>query len=117
MNYSADTKSIVYFFKARVPHNFRMVTKHLFKYNGDIYEVNNNNMEFLKNSITTPCKIEICGVSRANIGKIISYLKIDNVDFYIRTIRNKNDKYLRYEIILINKKKQNIKIKKLYTNK
>lgn len=89
---------------------FRIGKSVLFKLKGMVVqlEINNDTIKFLKENITFPIKMQCVGLSRAQIGKIVGYLKNNEINVFFRKIEpkknNNGELLLSYEILFINKR-------------
>lgn len=89
----------IYFFKVKeIVQGRYSVVRHYFKINGINYEINEDNINMLKENLEVPFFVETYALSRAEIGRIIMLLKEDNMIVNMRQTYKKNDEYYRFEI-------------------
>lgn len=77
-------------------------------------QLNNETIEVMKDKVILPLKINFSGLSRAQIGKIIGYIKQDDVNIFAKEYYkpiNKKYNLLCYDVLFVYKK--DIKFKKL----
>jgi len=80
-----------------------------FKFENNMYKFDNDTMEYLNKKLELPYKVSFYGLSRANIGRILSYLKDDDNEIFWYRVKNpKNNVFIFHAII-----REKIKIKKI----
>ena len=92
---------------------FRKGRKYCFNIEDKIYELNRNNLEFLKENITLPLKSIFSDLPVSKVDKILIELQGDIAEAQIEEIKNK-DNIKRYTALIT--KKEKIK-KKVLNNK
>lgn len=89
---------------------FRVGKSILFKLKGMVVplEINNDTIKLLKENITFPIKMQCRGLSRSQIGKVVGYLKNNEINVFFKKIEpkknNNSELLLCYEILFVNKK-------------
>ena len=88
----------IYFFKVKeIVKGRYSVVRHYFRINGTNYEINEDNINMLKDNLEVPFFVETYALSRAEIGRIIMLLKEDNMIVNMRQTYKKNNEYYRFE--------------------
>ena len=71
-------------------------------------EIYSKTIEILKENITFPIKMQCIGLSRAQISKVVGYLKNNEIKVFFRKIESKKNNnselLLCYDILFINEK-------------
>lgn len=83
---------------------YRKGKKYFFKYEGLEYEVNNINMNSLNLVLKLPYIIKFYGLSRAQIGRTLSNILDESMDFKLYKIKKEGSRVLEYVVQLFEKK-------------
>lgn len=94
-----ETNDYIYFFTRD--------KKSYFKYRNTIYDLNTNNIIYLKETLNMPCKLEFVGYTRQNMNNVVSLLIEDNIEMKYRKIGSEFT--LHYIFLLKNKVKKHAK--------
>ena len=76
-----------------------------FCYKEKIYKCNYNNVLALKDILSIPYKIEFIGISRANIGRILSTLCNNDNEIYYYRVNNTKNNFFKFHVIVTDKQK------------
>ena len=76
-----------------------------FCYKEKIYKCNYNNVVALKDILPIPYKIEFIGISRANIGRILSDLCNNDNEIYYYKVKNTKNNLFKFHVIVTDKQK------------
>lgn len=90
---------------------YRNGTKCYFIMDDELYECNRTSINKLKEQLILPYKMSFCGMSRAQIGRVVLDFLNDTMDVEFRRMKNKKDNVLRVEATLFEKKRKNEAIK------
>ncbi len=83
---------------------YRRGKKYYFLFNDKEYECNSTSISELKQHLILPCKIKVLGMSRAQLGRILSSLLNTAMTVKIKKISRKNS-VLEFEALFLDKKK------------
>lgn len=84
---------------------YRESKNYYFKFNNKKYECNSININKLKEQLLLPYKISFYGMSRAQLGRVLSNLLDNTTDVKFQREKNEKDNILRFEAIFFEKKK------------
>lgn len=76
-----------------------------FIFNNQLYQCNLDNLKELKSILEPPYKVSFCGLSRANIGRILGDLKNDDNEIFCYRVKNPRNNLLTYYAIITLKTK------------
>lgn len=84
---------------------YRKGKNYYFKFNNKKYECSSTNINKLKEQLLLPYKISFYGMSRSQLGRVLSNLLDNTIDVKFQRERNENDNILRFEAIFFEKKR------------
>lgn len=84
---------------------YREGKKYYFKFNNNKYECNSITINKLKEQLILPYKIEFLGLSKAQLGRVLSNLLDSTTDIKFQRQKNEKDNILRFEAIFYEKKR------------
>ena len=84
---------------------YREGINYYFKFNNKNYECNSISINKLKEQLILPYKISFYGMSRAQLGKVLSKLLDNTTDVNFQRVIKGKDNILRFEVIFFEKKK------------
>lgn len=84
---------------------YKLVNGIYLKYNEELYKFELNTINEIIGNIDLPYKVEFIGISRANIGRILTYLKRVDSEILIYRGKNVQNNLLVFNAIIYEKQK------------